>query len=94
MFFYTVGNNQVFLYDGKDYKLLRERSGQVSFGEKMTAGMVSGGVHEALQEKEIVSYLKKKEHPYDKAQKLILGVRKKNRKRAGNATVILVEDTL
>lgn len=94
LFFYTVGNNQVFLYDGKDYKLLRERSGQVSFGEKMTAGMVSGGVHEALQEKEIVSYLKKKEHPFDKAQKLILGVRKKNRKRAGNATVILVEDTL
>ncbi len=94
LFYYTVGNNQVFLYDGRDYKPFRERSGQVSFGERMTAGMVSGGVCEALQEKEMVSYLKKKEHPFGKAQKIVLGVKKKNRKGAGNATVILVEDTL
>ena len=94
LFYYSVGNNRIFLYDGRDYKPFRERSGKVFFGERMTAGMVSGGVHEALPEKEMVSYLKKKEHPFDKAQKMILGVRKKNRKRAGNATVILVEDTL
>ena len=60
----------------------------------MTAGIVSAGVWEALQEKEMVSYLKKKGHPFDKAQQIILGVRQKNRKKAGNATVILIEDAL
>ncbi|MCI8780726.1 MAG: hypothetical protein HFH70_08635 [Lachnospiraceae bacterium] len=94
LFYYTVGNNQVFLYNGKDYKLLSGRDGQAFFGEKMTAGIVSAGVWEALQEKEMVSYLKKKGHPFDKAQQIILGVRQKNRKKAGNATVILIEDAL
>ncbi|RKI40052.1 hypothetical protein D7V86_22300 [bacterium D16-51] len=94
LFYYTVGNNQAFLYDGKDYRLFNGRNGQADFGEGMTAGIISAGVWEALQEKEMVSCLKKKGHPFDKAQQIILGVRKKNRKKAGNATAILIEDAL
>ena len=39
-------------------------------------------------------YLQKKQHPYDKAQQMIAGVKKKNRKMAGTAAVLLVEDYL
>ena len=60
----------------------------------MTAGMISRGVWEALNEKELLSYLQKKEHPYDKAQQVIMGVKKKNRKMAGTAAVLLVEGCL
>lgn len=94
MFYYTVGNNQVFIYDGRDYKVMKERRGQADFGRRMTAGMFSCGAWEALQEKEIVSCLQKNIHPFDKAQNIVMGVSKKNRKKTGNATVILVEDAL
>ena len=94
LFYYTVGDNKVFIYDGRDYKVMKERRGQADFGRRMTAGMFSCGAWEALQEKEIVSCLQKYIHPFDKAQNIVMGINKKNRKKTGNATVILVEDAL
>ena len=94
LFYYTVGNNKVFLYDGMDYKILEERSGQAAFGRRMVTGMFSCGAWEALKEKEIVSYLEKRQHPFDKAQQMLKGIIDKNRKEAGNATVILIEGAL
>jgi len=94
LFYYTAGNNQVFLFDGRDYRLFKKRDGRVSFGSGMTAGILSAGVKQVLQEAELISYLGKKEHPFDKAQQMILGVMRKNKKGAGNATAILVEDAL
>ncbi len=60
----------------------------------MMAGMFSCGAWEALKEKEIVSYLEKRQHPFDKAQQMLKGIIDKNRKEAGNATVILIEGAL
>ena len=94
LFYYTVGNNKVFLYDGRDYKILEERSGQAAFGRRTVTGMFSCGAWEALKEKEIISYLEKKKHPFDKAQQMLKCIIDKNRKEAGNATVILIEGAL
>lgn len=94
LYYYSVGSNQVFLFDGSGYHLLKERCGSIGFTKGMTAGIVSRGVWEALNEKDMISYLIKREHPYDKAQKMIVGVKEKNRKIAGNAAVILVEGCL
>lgn len=94
LFYYTVGNNKIFLYNGRDYKILQERSGRAGFGRKMVTGMFSCGAWEALKEKEIVPYLEKKQHPFDKAQQLLKCIMDKNRKEAGNATVILIESRL
>ena len=56
--------------------------------------MFSCGALEALKEKEIISYLEKKKHPFDKAQQMLKCIMDKNRKEAGNATVILIEGAL
>lgn len=79
--YYSVGSNQIFLYNGMDYQLMKRGFDTVAFEKGMTAGLVSCGVWEALNEKEMVSYLMKKEHPYDKAQHMIAGVREKIKKR-------------
>ena len=89
--YYSVGSNQIFLYDGKDYQLLKETCGKVNFGKGMTFGMITRGVSWALNEKELISYLEKKEHPYEKAQRMLMGVKEKNVKMAGNAAILLVE---
>lgn len=89
--YYSVGSNQAFLYDGNGYRLLRGTCGKVDFRKGMTAGMISRGVWEALNEKEMVSYLKKKAHPYEKAQQMMMGVIEKNKKMARNAAIVLVE---
>lgn len=91
LFYYTVGQNRAFLFDGRDFKWLAERSGSVTIRRGMTAGLISCGVYEALHEREMVAYLREKGHPYGRAQQMIAGVRDKNRKKAGNATVVLVE---
>lgn len=91
LFYYSAGNNRSFLFDGSNYRILSESCGKVSIEKGMTAGMISRGVWEALNEKEMLSYLQKREHPYDKAQQMIMGVKKKNRKMAGTAAVLLVE---
>lgn len=56
--------------------------------------MISRGVSEAFYEKEMLAYLCRKEHPYDKAQRMILGVKQKNRKMAGTAAILLIEGCL
>ena len=89
LYYYSVGGNQVFLFDGSEYHLLKENCGRIRFERGMTAGIISHGVWEALNEKEMISYLIKREHPYDKAQKMIMGVKEKNRKIAGNAAVVV-----
>ncbi len=94
LYYYSVGGNQVFLFDGSEYHLLKENCGRIRFERGMTAGIISHGVWEALNEKEMISYLIKREHPYDKAQKMIMGLKEKNRKIAGNAAVIVVEGCL
>lgn len=94
LFYYTAGSNEVFLFDGRDYQFLGGRSGRLFFGGGMTAGVLSAGVKQALQETELVSYLMKKGHPFDKAQQMVQGVLDKDRRGAGNATVLLVEDAL
>ncbi len=92
--YYSVGSNQIFLYNGMDYQLMKRGFDTVAFEKGMTAGLVSCGGWEALNEKEMVSYLMKKEHPYDKAQHMIAGVREKNKKAAKTAAVVLVEGCL
>jgi len=94
LFYYSAGNNRNFLFDGSNYQILSESCGKANIRKGMTAGMISRGVWEALNEKELLSYLQKKEHPYDKAQQVIMGVKKKNRKMAGTAAVLLVEGCL
>lgn len=94
LFYYSAGNNRLFLYNGTDCRHLKLRCGRAAFEKGMTAGMVSAGVWEALHEKELVSYLRRNIHPYEKAQRMIAGVKEKNRKMAGNATVILIEGCL
>lgn len=89
--YYSVGSNQIFLYDGADYRILKGGCGEVEFRKGMTTGMISRGVWEALNEKEMLSYLKKEAHPYEKAQRMIMGVIEKNVKMAGNAAILLVE---
>lgn len=91
--YYSAGSNQVFLYDGRDYQRL-EGSGRAYFRKGMTAGIISRGVWEAINEREIVSLLAKREHPYGKAQRMIISVKEKNKKAAGNATVLLIEGCL
>lgn len=92
--YYSAGSNQIFLYDGMHYQLLKGSNGRVDFRKGMTAGMISSGVWEALNEKEMVVLLAKREHPYEKAQRMIVSVKEKNRKAAGNATVLLIEGCL
>ncbi|MCI9123572.1 MAG: protein phosphatase 2C domain-containing protein [Eubacterium sp.] len=94
LFYYSVGSNQVFLYDGSNYRLLKTRSGTVDFAGGMTAGMITRGVSEAFREKEMLAYLCGKEHPYDKAQRMILGVKQKNRKMARTAAILFIEGCL
>lgn len=89
--YYSVGSNQFFLYDGRGFHILKERCASVGFGKDMTAGIISRGVREALNEKEMMAYLAGKGHPYEKAQQMLAGVMEKNRKMAGNATILLVE---
>ncbi len=94
LFYYTVGKNQVILLYNSQLQYLAAGSGCVSFYPGMTAGLLSAGVQEALREREIISCLHKRAHPYEKAQEMIQKVIGKNRKRAGNATVLLVEGSL
>lgn len=94
LYYYSVGSGQSFLFDGRNYQLLKGSRGKMDFGKGMTAGMITCGVWEALNEKEMLSYLGRREHPYDKAQRMILGVGQKNRKMAGTAAILLVEGCL
>ena len=94
LFYFSAGSNQSFLFDGSSYQLLKESCGRMNFGKGMTAGMISRGVWEALNEKEMLSYLGRREHPYDKAQQMILEVKQKNRKMARTAAILLVEGCL
>lgn len=94
LFYFTVGSNKVFIFDGRDYRPLAGQSGRAVFQKGMTAGMISQGIQEALYETELAACLRGKGHPYNKAQQMIRSVREKNWKNAGNATVVLVEDCL
>lgn len=94
LFYYSVGSNHCFLSDGSSYQLLNDAYGRIHFEKGMTAGMISRGVWEALNEKEMLSYLGKREHPYDKAQRMLLGVKEKNKKMAGTAAILLIEGCL
>lgn len=96
MFYYTAGSNRLFLFDGMDVQMLAHaaRTGCVEFKKGMTAGMLSHGAWEALREKEIACVLRAGKHPYEKAQQMLLHCKEKNRKAAGNATVLLVEGCL
>lgn len=91
LYYYSIGSNQVFLYDGSNYQLLNGTCGSVDFGKGMTAGMISRGVWEALNEIELVSYLMKRGHPYEKAQRMLAGVQEKHRKAAKTAAILFVE---
>jgi len=94
LFYYHAGNSRMFLFDGTSLKLLEGRSGSAAFGRGWISGLLSQGFWEALHEKELVSYLCEKGHPYEKAQKMLSGVIQKNRKQAGNAAAVLIEDCL
>lgn len=94
LYYYSVGGSRCFLSDGSSYQLLNGTYGRIHFEKGMTAGMISRGVWEALNEKEMLSYLGKREHPYDKAQRMLLGVKEKNRKMAGTAAILLIEGCL
>lgn len=92
--YYTVGRNQLFLLAGEDYEILDGMEGSRIFVSGVTAGIISSGVCEALNEKEQIAFLSKRTKPMDKASQIIQGVIDKHRKKAGNATVLLVEDAL
>ncbi len=94
LFYYNAGSTRMFLSDGTDFRFLTDRSGQVFFSRGMTAALISKGIWEALNEKEMKFYLNRKGHPYEKAQQMLHGVKTKKRKRAGNAAVVLIEGCL
>lgn len=94
LFYYQAGSSRMFLYDGMQYRILAGKSGSETFGKGMTAGIVSNGVWQALHEKDMVSCLAGNGHPYEKAQRMILKVKEKNRKMAGNATIVCAERCL
>lgn len=94
LFYYSVGSNILFLFDGTEYRILEGTNGCMAISKGMTAGMMSCGAAQAIKETEIISCLKKKSHPYEKAQEIIRNIKSKKMKEAGNATVVLVEDCL
>ncbi len=94
LFYYNIGSSRMFLYDGLELRFLKKRNGKEVFKKGMTAGLISKGVWEALNEKDTALYLSGKLHPYEKAQRMISGVIEKNRKEAGNAAVVLIEGCL
>ncbi len=89
--YYNIGDCRAFLFDGQTCRPLEGRSGGMFFGKGMAAGVISNGVWDALNEMEIIAYLRKKGHPYTKAQQMLMGVKKKRKKAARNATIVLVE---
>ncbi len=94
LYYYQTGSCRMFLYDGIQYRILTGASGRETFEKGMTAGIVSDGVWEALHEKDMISCLAGRGHPYEKAQRMILKIKEKNRKTAGNATVVCAERCL
>lgn len=94
LFYYQAGGCQMFLYDGMQYRILTGTSGSEKMEKGTMAGIVSDGICKALHEKDMISCLSGNLHPYDKAQRMILKVKEKNRKTAGNATVVCAERCL
>lgn len=94
LFYYNVGSNRMFLSDGTGLRFLTAQNGQVPFALGATAGLVSRGVWEALNEKEMAYCLNRKGHPYEKAQRMLSSVREKKRKQAHNAAAVLIEGCL
>lgn len=94
LFYYSVGDSKIFLYDECDLIPLNARNGHCNIKKKDTVLLMSKGVYQALNEMELLELLSKEMHPYHKAQSIIEDVNNKNIKAAGNSTMILIEGGL
>lgn len=94
LYYYSVGDNNLFLYNGMDYIPLKDRTGHCNITSTDTVGLISKGIYQSLSEIELIKVLSKDIHPYDKSQLIIESINKKNIKMAGNSTIILIEGGL
>lgn len=91
LFYYSVGANQLFLYNGSDFIILKEQNGYKEIGYGYTIGITSQSVCEGFLEAEFLKVFKEDCHPYYKAQEVIRRINEKNIKDIGNSTIVLVE---
>lgn len=91
LWYYTVGENTVFIFDGKDFSPLRKRQGVVTGKGTFMAGLCSKGVSEALSEVELLDFLGRSGSPHETARQMVEAVNEKHVKMAANATIVLVE---
>lgn len=94
LFYYTVGDNKMFLYNGCNLIRLDDRNGYCRIEKTDMVLLMSKGVYQALNEIEFLAFLSKEIHPYDMAQNIIEDVNNKNIKAAGNSTMILIKGGL
>lgn len=90
-YYYSVGENQLFLFDGENYMILKEQNGYCRIKAPIIAGLLSKGVYQALSEIELLDLLSLSLHPYEKAQCMMESINKKQLKKVLNSTVILIE---
>lgn len=89
--YYSVGLNQLFLYDGSDFIILKDRNGHSEIGYGCTIGITSQNVCRGFREVEFLKLFTENCHPYYKAQKVIKQINEKNIKNIGNSTILLIE---
>lgn len=94
LFYYSIGNNQLFLYNGYDFLLLKERNGHINVNSSDITGLISSGVHQSCNEVDLIQILSRNTHQFEKAQEIIEGINEKHKKTAGNSTIVLMEGGL
>lgn len=92
--YFSVGDNKIALYNGRELIPLEAQNGHCTMKKMDMVLLMSKGIYEALNEIELLRLLSKGSSPYNRAQGIIEDVNNKNRKTAGNATVILIEGGL
>lgn len=92
MSFKQVGNLKLYYMKNGNLVPVPEREGTMNIESGSSITLCSKGVFDTLNEVEISSVLLTKRHPYDKAQKIIEMVQRKNRRLQDNATVVIIQN--
>jgi hypothetical protein len=97
MYYFGVGSNKIFLYNGHNERILSEDStkpysdGKITLEQKNIIGILSLGAYENAHPKERLRVIEAKTEIFDKGQAIIESVSKKNLIIQQNATVLLIE---
>ena len=97
MYYFGVGTNKIFLYNGHNERILSEESASPYYGGKLAVdnkniiGVLSAGAYENAHPMERIKVIESKAEIHDKAQTIIESVSKKNLMVQLNATVLLIE---